>query len=136
MQKPYPPIFVGSMGKRMLTIAAREADSIAPEIRPTRPGSNEVDASLEEKIAWMRAAAGERFEHLELCQTIYTIALTDSQSKAAPMPWIANQLQEMTTEQAVAHLLEQRERYGFSYFHIFEGQMENFAPVVARLAGK
>jgi alkanesulfonate monooxygenase SsuD/methylene tetrahydromethanopterin reductase-like flavin-dependent oxidoreductase (luciferase family) len=35
-----------------------------------------------------------------------------------------------------AHLLEQRDRYGFSYLQIQAAQMENFAPVVAQLAGK
>jgi hypothetical protein len=42
----------------------------------------------------------------------------------------------MSTEQTVAHLLEQRERYGFSYLQISMQQMENFAPVVGQLAGK
>ena len=41
-----------------------------------------------------------------------------------------------STEQAIELLLEQRERFGFSYIQVYEGQMENFAPVVARLAGK
>jgi hypothetical protein len=42
----------------------------------------------------------------------------------------------MSAGQAVEHLLEQRERYGFSYIPVYGGaQMENFAPVVARLAG-
>jgi probable F420-dependent oxidoreductase len=136
IQKPHPPIFIGSTGKRMLSIAAREADSIAPEIRPTPPGSNEVDAPIEEKLAWIREAAGERIEQVELCQTIYSIVITDSRSEAVPQPWSFLQRQEMSTEQAVAHLQEQHERYGFSYFHVFDGQMENIAPVVARLAGK
>jgi hypothetical protein len=42
----------------------------------------------------------------------------------------------MSTEQAVAHLLEQRERYGVSYLQVYEGQMENLAPIVARLMGQ
>ncbi len=42
----------------------------------------------------------------------------------------------MTTEQAVEHLLEQRERLGISYIQVQEGQMENFVPVLARLHGK
>jgi probable F420-dependent oxidoreductase len=126
-QKPHPPIFIGSSGKRMLTLAAREADSIAPEFRD--------NASIEEALGWIRDAAGERFAHLELCQTIFGITLTDSGHESAPPPaWMGIQRQEMTTEQAVAHLQEQRERYGFCYFHLSAGQMENLAPVVARLA--
>jgi hypothetical protein len=46
------------------------------------------------------------------------------------------QMLAMSTEQAVEHLLELRERYGYTYFQIYDGQMENFAPVVARLAGQ
>jgi hypothetical protein len=45
-------------------------------------------------------------------------------------------MRAMSTEQAVEHLLEQREHYGFSYMQVFDGQLENFAPVVARLNGK
>ncbi len=39
----------------------------------------------------------------------------------------------MTTEEAVAYLQGQYERVGFSYFHASESQLENLAPVVARL---
>ena len=40
------------------------------------------------------------------------------------------------TAAAVAQLLEQSERYGLSYLHKQAAQLENFAPVVAELAGK
>jgi hypothetical protein len=33
-------------------------------------------------------------------------------------------------------LLEQRERYGASYLTVYQSGAENFAPVVARLAGQ
>jgi len=138
VQKPHPPIFIGSSGKRMLTIAAREADRVAPNVMPSRPGSGATDATMEDKIAWIRESAGERFEQLELCQTIFSVAITDSQNldMSALPQWLSMQKQAMSVEEAVAYLLEQRERYGFSYFQVFDGQMENFAPVVARLAGK
>jgi hypothetical protein len=42
----------------------------------------------------------------------------------------------MLLAQVVDYLLEQRDRYGFSYLQVYEGQLENFAPVVAQLAGK
>jgi hypothetical protein len=54
-----------------------------------------------------------------------------SQAGGPPIP-----KRPLSTEQAVEQLLEQRARYGFSYLQIYQGQMENFAPVVARLAGK
>lgn len=137
-QKPHPPIFIGSAGKRMLSMAAREADYIEPAVMASRLGHSVAEPTLEEKIEWIRDAAGDRFEQLELCQTTFSIVITDSQSlnMAALPPWLSTQKQEMTMEQAVAHLQERRERYGFSYLQISAGQMENFAPVVARLAGK
>jgi probable F420-dependent oxidoreductase len=137
-QQPHPPIFIGSGGKRMLTIAGREADIIAPTLTWSAPGTNADNTTLDEKIAWIRDAAGERFSALELAQSVYHIALTDSTAEAIAPPGrpVSMSMQKMSTDEAVAYLLEQRERYGFSYIQIFDGQLENFAPVVARLRGK
>ncbi len=85
-------------------------------------------------MAWIREAGGERFDQLELCQTIFDIVITDSPSPAAQPRWSSCHQREMTTEQAVTYLSDQHERVGFSYFHLFESQLENLAPVVARLA--
>ena len=131
------PILVAGAGERMLKLAAREADIVAIGSRITRQGMDPTDASLEQKIAWIKEAAGERFADLELSQTVYDLMITDSgtdlssQAGGPPIP-----KRPLQTEQAVAHLLEQRDRYGFSYLQVYEGQVENFAPVVARLAGK
>ncbi len=126
VQQPHPPIIIGSAGRRMLTLAAREADIIL------------LIPPVEEKIGWIREAAGERFEHLELGQPAFGIVLTDSPIAAAP-PYqggIPVEARPMTTEQAVEYLLEQRENLGISYIQIQETQLENFVPVVARLNGK
>jgi probable F420-dependent oxidoreductase len=137
VQKPHMPILVAGAGERMLKLAAREADIVAIGSRITRQGLDPTDASLEQKIAWIKEAAGERFADLELSQTVYDLVITDSgtdlssQAGGPPIP-----KRPLQTEQAVAHLLEQRDRYGFSYLQVYAGQVENFAPVVARLAGK
>jgi probable F420-dependent oxidoreductase len=137
VQKPHPPIFIGSAGKRMLSIGAREADSIAPTLRMSTQGVDPSDATLAQKIAWVREAAAERFTHLELAQTAYYITITDSRTGVAPQPGGPPIPKiPMSIEQAVAHLLEQRERYGFSYIQVMDAQIENFAPLVARLAGQ
>jgi probable F420-dependent oxidoreductase len=129
LQQPHPPILIGSGGRRMLTIAAQEADIILPG------ATQEVE--LEEKIGWIREAAGERFEHLELGQAAFGIELTDSPFEVLPLfQGMQVEARPMTTEQAVAHLLEQREHLGISYIQVQERQRENFAPVVARLNGK
>jgi probable F420-dependent oxidoreductase len=137
VQKPRLPILVAGAGERMLKLAAREADIVAIGSRITRQGADPADATLEQKIAWIKEASGQRFTDLELSQTIYDMMITDSrtalssQSGGPPIP-----KRPLSIEQAVAQLLEQRDRYGFSYLQVYEGQMENFAPVVERLSGK
>jgi probable F420-dependent oxidoreductase len=137
VRKPHMPILVAGAGERMLKLAAREADIIAIGSKITAHGADPTDASLEQKIAWIKEAAEQRFADLELSQTIYDLEITDSEAPVSQMGggWaIPKRL--LTTEQAVVHLLEQRERYGFSYLQVSAQQMENFAPVLARLAGK
>jgi probable F420-dependent oxidoreductase len=45
VQQPHPPILIGSQGRRMLTLAAREANIIV------------LMPPIEEKLAWIREAA-------------------------------------------------------------------------------
>ena len=132
VQQPHPPILIGTAGRRMLTLAAREADIIMPV------ALDPADASLEEKIGWVREAAGERFEHLEFGKNEFGIELTDSPVEvlSSSPRGIPAQSRPMTTEQAIEHLVEQRERLGISYIQVQERQLENFAPVLARLNGK
>jgi alkanesulfonate monooxygenase SsuD/methylene tetrahydromethanopterin reductase-like flavin-dependent oxidoreductase (luciferase family) len=66
MQQPHPPILIGSAGRRMLTLAARESDIIAPTLKRGPQGLAPADGSLEQKIGWIRESAGERFDRLEL----------------------------------------------------------------------
>ncbi len=129
VQQPHPPILIGSGGRRMLTIAAREADIVLPATMQR--------TDLEEKVGWIREAAGERFEHLELGKATFGIELIDSPVAAAP-PFQGMPVESlpMTIEQAVDYLLEQRERLGISYIQIQERQLENFIPVLVRLNGK
>jgi probable F420-dependent oxidoreductase len=137
VQKPHMPILVAGAGERMLKLAAREANIIAIGSKITAQGVDPTDATLEQKVVWIKEAAGKRFADLELCQTVYDLVITDSetailqQGGGPPIP-----KRPISTEQAVDYLLEQREHYGFSYFQVYAGQMENFAPVVARLAGQ
>jgi probable F420-dependent oxidoreductase len=137
VQQPHPPILIGTGGRRMLTIAAREADIIMP-VSGRGDNSLSKDASLEEKIDWIREAAGERFDHLELSQAAFGVELTDGPVPATPplQRGIPVESRPMTTEQAITYLLEQRDSLGISYIQIQERQLENFAPVVARLNGK
>ena len=64
VQKPGPPILIGGGGKRVLSIAAREADivGINPNLRAGEINADAARDSLKEqtdrKIQWVRDAAG------------------------------------------------------------------------------
>jgi len=76
VQKPRPPLFIGGGGKRLLTLAGREADivGVAPRTLASASSSEVVRsdprsitvAATEEKLGWIRDAAGERFDDLEI----------------------------------------------------------------------
>ena len=71
-QRPHPPMFVGGGGKRLLTLAGREAQIVGLAPRLVQGDTPRVDAwsltaaATEQKIGWVRAAAGDRFADLEL----------------------------------------------------------------------
>ncbi len=156
MQRPHPPILVGGGGKRVLSMAAREATMVgfSPIVRPDGSGQELTDATaqaLAQKVEWVRQAAGERFDDLELQVLVAEVVLTDEREQVAQfiattmasgLGITAEQVLEVpyvligTVEQLCEEVLARRERYGISYVTVFEKNMEAFAPVVARLAGE
>jgi probable F420-dependent oxidoreductase len=155
IQRPHPPLLLGASGKRMLTLAACEATSIGFLMGDYSTGveiddpSLRMGAAIEQKLAWVRQAAGERFAALEL-SLMLTVVIDEDQRRAAEQVaavrgWegiAAEQVLEMpsivigTVEQIARQLLQRRERYGFSYFIVSDRHMKQFAPVVAQLMGK
>ena len=156
VQRPHPPILIGGGGKRLLSIAAREATIVGftPIFRAASGGTDYTDATpqaLEQKLAWVREAAGERFDDLELNILVGEVFTTEEREQAAQ--FIANVMAPGlsippevvlavpylligSVDQICADLLERREKFGISYVTVFEKSMETLAPVVARLAGK
>jgi probable F420-dependent oxidoreductase len=134
VQRPRPPIFVGGTGRRLLSVAARRADSIGVGFTVWRSELTEVKpADIERKVAWIRDAAADRFERLELGYTVFR-AIVGETRPDTDLP-TSPHLLTGDVEQIVAEIVERRERYGFSYVQIMEQQMDAFAPVVDRLAG-
>jgi alkanesulfonate monooxygenase SsuD/methylene tetrahydromethanopterin reductase-like flavin-dependent oxidoreductase (luciferase family) len=86
-QQPHPPIFIGGGGKRVLTLAAQQADIVGIVPMPTQVetirASERTEAALERKVSWIRQAAGERFATLELNIQIYDVAVTEDRRQAA-----------------------------------------------------
>lgn len=152
LQQPRPPILVGGGGRRVLSLAAREADIIGVNFnlapgRVNREVMNTGDAtSTAEKVRWIRDAAGARFDDLELNVTVFVAIVTDDQpamvERIAPgfgmaPPELLQSPHALigSVEEIADALVERRERFGFSYIVISGEGFEAFAPVVKKLAG-
>jgi probable F420-dependent oxidoreductase len=151
VQKPHPPLVIGGGSKKVLSLAARQADIVSITTRALPDGSKDAAdmtaAATARKIDWVREAAGERFAEIELNTICPTVEITNDRRAAAEriaadLPVSADDVLESpavllgTVEEIVETLQERRERFGFSYVVILEPVIEAFAPVVERLAGK
>jgi probable F420-dependent oxidoreductase len=148
-QRPVP-VLIGGHGDRILRFAATTADIVgftglgsgadgALQVRPA--------TALDERVAFVRAAAGARFEQLELnllVQVVDTSASSPEQGAAA----FAEQsgtgtdpatLRELPTflfgspEQIAEQLVAARARFGISYYTVLSPFMEPFAEVMKLL---
>lgn len=145
VQKPRPPVLVAGAGKRLLSLAAKEADIVAVGVRP-----DEGEAGIAERIGWVRDAAGDRFPEIEL-----SIGLVAVMGGAPPAPGVRERLRGLfgvdlddlvrqrsplvpvgAPDEMCTHILGLRERFGISYVTLADEAMEAFAPVVERLAGR
>jgi probable F420-dependent oxidoreductase len=150
VQKPHPPFIIGGGSKRILTVAGQEADIVGITTRARHDGTkdtsdNTADLSLE-KIGWIRDAAGERFDQIELNVIISDVVVTDDRKTAAEEiaiqhgttteeVLISPQILIGRHEEMAEQIQANRERYGFSYIVVTEFNMDKFAPVVGMLAG-
>lgn len=153
VQQPHPPLMIGGGSRRVLALAAREADVVslnfnnrAGVIGPDGVASATADATAR-KLGWVREAAGARFAALELEIGAYFSFVTDRPEPIAEGMGKAVGLsaREMmrhphalfgTTGAICDELARRREEYGISYVTVGDNALEAFAPVVARLAGK
>lgn len=147
-----PPIIVGGGGKRVLSTAARMADIVGVnpnvgegKIGPEAVASMSADAT-EEKLGWVRDAAGDRFDDLEISILKFVTIVTDARDAVAEKvgggmgmdaPTILASPHTLigSAEQIADELTEQRERWQGSYVTVQSDALESFAPIVAALAG-
>ena len=159
VQRPHPPILLGAGGKRLLTLAAREAQIIGlgtrstPEDPPRLDARSMTAAATEEKIGWIRGAAGDRFDDLELNTLPIGGPAVVTTTPRAEARRRADQIRERTgVELSIEEILdsphvfigtvkdltrkcvELRERFGISSFLILD--LDTLAPVVEELAGQ
>ena len=147
------PVLIGGGGKRVLGIAAREADivGINPSMHAGVVGpeafAHMTEDAVDEKIAIVRAAAGDRLDDIEMNIRAFLVNVTHDGAGARDR--LAGMLSVDTSmllsspfaligspAELIERLLERRERWGFSYVIVGAEDVDRFAPVVAALAGK
>jgi probable F420-dependent oxidoreductase len=164
VQRPRPPIMIGGGGKKVLSVAARQADVV--QLMPSnRGGRTSLDPSqfsapaIEEKIGWIRDAAGSRFGEIELSAQLLECAVTDQpeQHLSDLADRIAGVVKRMgggridlghddlrrspivavgSVDDVCEQLVDTRGRYGINYFTApIDARPEVLAPVIERLAG-
>jgi probable F420-dependent oxidoreductase len=150
VQQPRIPILIAGSRPRMLRLAAREADIVGLEdhqFAARAQGDPEIQpARLADQVTIVREAAGDRVASIELNLMIARLEVTDD--RQAAIDRYAEQLQlppQVIAESAsfligsreymIERLQQQREELGVSYVLIFAGMMDDFAPIVAHLAG-
>ena len=156
VQRPHPPFFIGGGGRATLSLAAREAQivGLAPRISPAGGGdpSSVTVAATAEKVGWVREAAGDRFDELEInvYPSMTGISITDQPLREATE--VADRLAERSGVRVTPdELLEsphifigsvdsfvekfQRLRSDLGISSIMVGEVGELAPVVERLAG-
>jgi probable F420-dependent oxidoreductase len=163
LQRPRPPIMIGGGGRKLLAMAARQADII--QVMPptgsdgaSGPRETGTDAYAD-KVAWVREQAGDRFDDIELGAQLLTVAITDrprdalreyGERQRAFLAQIGRDStfdeEELLRSPMVAvgsldaiceKLLAVRDTYGISYFASpVVGRPEELAPVIEQLAGR
>ena len=158
VQRPHPPFMVGGGGRRVLSIGGREAQIVGLAPRLAAPDRPDVLGCLAEgtleKVGWIRAAAGGRADEVEISTYPPLTPVTITGDRRAAAREVAGQLKALfglelseddvlgsphiflgTVDELVEKCLELRERFGITNVNV-RGAMEEFAPVMERLAGK
>jgi probable F420-dependent oxidoreductase len=146
------PILIGGGAPKILGLAGREADVVG--INPNlRVGAITADAarsaSAQEtanKIDWIKAGAGARFDDIELQIRYFVHAITDDREgfaqavaggfDASPEEVLGSGAALFGTIPEIIDTLQQRrDEWGVTYVVVGGDFFEQFAPVVAQLAG-
>jgi len=149
-QRPRPPIMIGGSRKRVLSLAAREADIVSISNVPFEP-VNEAGRTPAQEAAYrfgiVRESAGDRFGSLEIESSPFFAKVTADPGASAGR--VARALGVSpdgilghpnvligSADLIVDRLVEQRERFGVSYITVQQEAAAGFAAIAGRLAGQ
>lgn len=149
VQRPHPPFLIGGGGRRVLSYASREAQIVGLDPRAFREGGHDLtdvtESAIDEKITWIREAAGDRFADLEINLIVFGVD-PEFGRRSGPSPALSHPITEDEmagsphyllgdTDEITQQLMARRERWGINYLAIKPVHMDVLAPVIGRLAG-
>jgi probable F420-dependent oxidoreductase len=148
-----PPFLIGGGQRRMLRFAGRVADIVGVNAS-IHSGEIDTDAAhdamperIDEKVAWLREGAGDRFDAIEMNAWLAAAELTDDTAGVAelmgqlfgadPKVVLESPLTLIgSTAECADRLRERRDRWGYSYTVVPGEKARDFAPLVAELTGQ
>ena len=150
VQRPHPAIMVGGGGRRVLTLAAREADIVSISNVPfvaRNDAGLDPHAEAQRRAGYVRAAAADRFEDMDIESSPYFAQITDDPEFAltdlAAKTGIAEEILRGhpnvligSVDTVVDVLQSRRDELGINYVTVQQPQAEAFAAVVAMLSGR
>jgi probable F420-dependent oxidoreductase len=148
-----PPILIGGGQRRVLGFAGHVADIVGVNASihsgeiDTDAAHDAMPARIDEKVEWLRAGAGARFDDIEINAWLAAAEITDDTAGVAelmgqlfsadPKDVLASPLTLIgSLGECADRLIERRERWGYSYTTIPADKARDFAPLVAELTGK
>jgi probable F420-dependent oxidoreductase len=150
VQRPHPPIMIGGGGQRVLSLAGREADIVSISSVPfVASDADGLDphAVAERRIGFVRDAAGERFDGLDVESSPYFTQITNDRETALdeladvtgiPADLLGDHPNVLvgSVESVAETLCSRRDELGVNYVTVQQSQIGSFAPVVALLHGR
>lgn len=151
VQRPRPPIIIGGARKRVLSLAAREADIVSMSHVTWAPVNDAGLTPMQEaarRLSFIRDAAGARFGALDIESSPYWSDVTDDSEEvlARRAVQLRNADPDVLREHPnvligpvpfIVDLLEQRrETTGVNYVTVPGERIDDFAPVVSALTGR
>ncbi len=158
VQRPHPPFLIGGTRQRVLRLAAQQADIVGLDLRQDRDSLPDAfPERMEERIGWVREAAGPRIGQLDLSvlRVLGDVVVTLEPGRAAAD--LARQMEARTgltippedvlespytligsVPDLVAKIRRARERWGINSYLVgwFDDRdIAAFAPVIEQLAG-
>ena len=145
VQQPRPPIMVGGRQRRALSLAAREADIVGISLLDPRGPGTPAPPTFAQKAAWVREAAADRLDAIELHVNAGVVALDGDAASALDeaSQRTGQSVSEVSAspgtfatsvDAVVEKIQRQREEFGVTYYVVQGRFLDTFAPVVARLA--